>query len=287
MLLVVVRSIAHSSPPSGSNRIEWFGLFSLYMFWVVFFSFFFDPERMGRYPPMAKLKLEFHEMSTPSWFTKDPAFAWGFWSHRLGLYHSKSVPHRGYTIMKTLAATKADHFSFTSNVDTHWIRSGFAENKVMECHGSTGWMQCTQPKCTNPKAASAESGGPALWSAADVIKSLPVVDESTFRVNDPATLPKCVRCGSLARPNVMMFSDHGFVETRTDTQQLAFDNFIRDVMKNNWKLAIIEIGAGEAIPTVRETSEVSARISGSTLIRINPRDPSIPRRLSHSAVSIP
>jgi hypothetical protein len=42
------------------------------------------------------------------------------------------------------------------------------------------------------------------------------------------------------------------------------------------KLAVIECGAGEAIPTVRLTCQRIARDYGATLIRINTREADIP-----------
>ena len=42
------------------------------------------------------------------------------------------------------------------------------------------------------------------------------------------------------------------------------------------KLAVIEIGAGTAIPTVRSISERTATRYEGTLIRINPREPEVP-----------
>ena len=38
------------------------------------------------YPLYAKLGLDFASMANPRWFTTDPAFAWGFYGHRLELY---------------------------------------------------------------------------------------------------------------------------------------------------------------------------------------------------------
>ena len=38
------------------------------------------------YPPMKKLNIKFEEMSNPDFFETDAPFAWGFWSHRIGLY---------------------------------------------------------------------------------------------------------------------------------------------------------------------------------------------------------
>lgn len=43
------------------------------------------------------------------------------------------------------------------------------------------------------------------------------------------------------------------------------------------RLAVIEVGAGSAIPTVRGLSEQVARRFRSKLIRINPREDSVPR----------
>jgi hypothetical protein len=44
------------------------------------------------------------------------------------------------------------------------------------------------------------------------------------------------------------------------------------------RLAIVEIGAGEAVATVRRQSEYIARAYGAILIRINPRDFRVPGR---------
>ncbi len=184
--------------------------------------------------------------------------------------------------MKTLAATKPHHFVFTSNVDSHWVKAGFDETKLMECHGSTAWMQCTDTEC------SADDSAPPIWSAADVIKSLreSPLDETTFRAAERA-LPKCVKCGKLARPNVMMFGDFSFVEDRLDGQEQNFQKFVLQATANKWKVTVIEIGAGEAVPTVRYTSERLTALPGATLIRINPRDPQVPPKLVKSAISIP
>jgi len=39
---------------------------------------------------------------------------------------------------------------------------------------------------------------------------------------------------------------------------------------------VVELGAGEAVPTVRRTSESLVRRLGGTLVRINPRESQIP-----------
>lgn len=42
------------------------------------------------------------------------------------------------------------------------------------------------------------------------------------------------------------------------------------------KVVVIEIGAGEYVPTVRRTSEDIAEETGGVLVRINPRDYQVP-----------
>ena len=82
----------------------------------------------------------------------------------------------------------------------------------------------------------------------------------------------------LARPNILMFGDWEFIETRTSEQYARFDVFVEEKLKGlSDKFVVIEIGAGLYVPTVRFQSErlVSGRKNG-TLIRINPVDHDVP-----------
>src|SRR3954467_15172294 len=51
------------------------------------------------YPPYARLGLGFVELANPRWFRDDPALAWGFYGHRLGLYR-RTVPHPGFALLR-------------------------------------------------------------------------------------------------------------------------------------------------------------------------------------------
>src|SRR5579862_6369550 len=77
------------------------------------------------YPVYEKLGLDFASMANPRWFERDPAFAWGFYGHRLELYR-RTEPHAGFAILRGWAEKK-EHgaFVFTSNVDGHFQRAGF------------------------------------------------------------------------------------------------------------------------------------------------------------------
>jgi NAD-dependent SIR2 family protein deacetylase len=189
------------------------------------------------------------------------------------------VPHQGYHILKEFVDTK-DYFCFTSNVDGHFLQV-FPEDKVEECHGSLMYLQCTEPdECKTD-----------IWSVTDHTHgpTLPlVVDKETFRAQDP--LPTCKHCGRLARPNVMMFYDNSFAWDRADVQEKNFKKWLRDAENvQDKKAVVIEIGAGEYVPSVRNKSEATARRLGdnSVLIRINPRDYQIEKRMVNGAISLP
>ena len=88
------------------------------------------------YPPLAKLGIEFEQMANPEWFDTNPRLAWGFYGHRLNLYRS-TEPHNGFKIiLERFQKDKIPVFIFTSNVDGHFQKTGFAEEQIMECHGS-------------------------------------------------------------------------------------------------------------------------------------------------------
>ncbi len=208
------------------------------------------------YPPIARLGLRFEQMANPAHFSQDPALAWGFYGHRLNLYR-RTTPHRGFEILRRWAERPASgSFVFTSNVDGHFQRVGFPEATVVECHGSLGYLQCSQP-CRD-----------AIWSSDETEA---VVDESTFRARDP--LPSCPFCGVVARPNVLMFGDWLWIADRTAAQEARFRTWLDEV---DGPLTVVELGAGTAVPTVRFTSEHLVRSAGATLVRVNPREHGAP-----------
>jgi NAD-dependent SIR2 family protein deacetylase len=210
------------------------------------------------YPPYARLGLSFSELANPRWFALDPALAWGFYGHRLAHYRA-TRPHAGFGLLKAWGAARpAGAFVFTSNVDGQFQRAGFAEDRIVECHGAIDFLQCTAD-C-----------GLGVVPADDVSVE---VDPETFRATGP--LPTCPRCGALARPNILMFGDFGYLPTREGAQTARFEAWLAGLAGK--RLAIVECGAGTAVPTVRFTSERVARALGATLVRINAREPQVPR----------
>jgi NAD-dependent SIR2 family protein deacetylase len=196
------------------------------------------------YPPYERLGLKFEEIADPVHFADDPPLAWGFYGHRLGLYRS-TVPHEGFSILRSWGARV-----FTSNVDGQFQKAGFTD--VAEVHGSIHHVQCVEP-CTDE-----------VWECSfDVL-----VDPVSMRAVGP--LPSCPSCGGLARPNILMFGDWGWVPHRSQAQLDALTSWRRSVQN----LVVIEIGAGTAVPTVRRQAELASASTGS-LIRINVREPEV------------
>lgn len=179
--------------------------------------------------------------------------AWGFFGHRLNLY-TRTEPHPGFALLKTwMESRPAGGFVFTSNVDGQFQKAGFPEDRVLECHGSIRFLQCVG-LCRED-----------VWPADGVRVE---VDEATIRaVGD---LPHCPNCGGLARPNILMFGDWEWISRRTDAQRRRYREWLAGV-RGRW-VAAVELGAGLAIPTVRDECESRADV----LVRINPREPQTP-----------
>src|SRR5690606_14890897 len=100
----------------------------------------------------------------------------------------------------------------------------------VECHGSIHYLQCLDACAMD------------TWLADSFV---PEVDPpNCLLLNEP---PRCLHCGGLARPNILMFGDVEWIEARSDrVQTRLFDWLAADA-----KPLIIEIGAGTAVATAR------------------------------------
>jgi len=196
------------------------------------------------YPVLGKLRIDFQSIACPQAFLEDPTLAWGFYGHRLNLYR-KTVPHDGFRILRDMTEKLLNGvFVATSNVDGQFQKAGFAESRIYEVHGSIHRMRCMDDNCDT-------------WSAQSFF---PKVDEEHCRLL--SELPRCQTCGSIARPNIVMFADWGWNDGMTERQQMRLNAWLGTV-KN---LVTIEIGAGKNIPTIRN---IGGRQDG-MMIRINP-----------------
>ncbi len=209
------------------------------------------------YPPYQRLGLGFINMANPAWFAQDPAMGWGFYGHRLQLYRD-TVPHRGFEILRAWGEQMSGGcFVFTSNVDGQFQKAGFARDNIEECHGSIHHLQCARPCCDD------------IWSADGTTVE---VEMETMCAAEPH--PACPSCGALARPNILMFGDGGWLDERTGAQGRRQRQWLDDRAQDG--LVIVECGAGTGVPTVRYESEFVVNRHDATLIRINVREPEVP-----------
>lgn len=199
------------------------------------------------YPALGKARFDFTQAANPRLFASQPKLAWGFYGHRLKLYR-ETKPHNGFQILKKIASQLANGYQvFTSNVDGHFQAAGFNESRIYECHGSINYLQCSQPCCNE------------IWSASE---TTPIIDSENCLLT--SKLPSCRFCGAISRPNILMFGDYAWIDTRSHLQAANMQTNLSR-MKNP---VVIECGAGTAIPTVRYFCEQQS----APLIRINPRE---------------
>ena len=207
------------------------------------------------YPALAKAQIQFSNVANPRAFEDDPGLAWGFYGHRLALYRA-TVPHAGFEILRQWSASMSlGCWVYTSNVDGQFQKAGFAESSINECHGSIHHLQCT---------SDCQSG---VWRGDDF---LPQVDMETCQLtNDP---PTCPVCGNLARPNIVMFGDWNWNDDRNRLQQARQERWFKTVASNGGTVAVVEIGAGTAIPSARHFGQQISKKFGVQIIRINLRE---------------
>lgn len=207
------------------------------------------------YPPYARLGLSFVECANPEHFQRNPAFGWGFYGHRTNLYRA-TVPHQGFQIMRGwIESRQLPYFVVTSNVDGQFQKAGFADEKMLEVHGSIHWLQCSSPCCDT------------IWPNNEQIP----VDPITMRAGH---IPRCPRCKAVSRPNILMFGDWSWLPERTHQQEARFQQFLDG--HGTQKIVVIELGAGTAIPTIRATSErLGWRYPEAGVVRINIREPEV------------
>jgi len=207
------------------------------------------------YPALGRDQVDFYRIACPEAFRTQAKRAWGFYGHRLNLYRS-TQQHEGFRILKRWGDGMLHWCAvFTSNVDGQFQKAGFDPAVIEECHGSIHYLQCLAPCCQ------------AIWSANALV---PQVDAEQCLLL--SALPTCPHCGGMARPSVLMFNDWDWLEHRQAQQAARLERSLSGVRRP----VVVEIGAGTAIPSVRRFSQRIIHEFGGRLVRINPREFSVP-----------
>ena len=119
---------------------------------------------------------------------------------------------------------------------------GFAEERVVECHGSLEHLQCVKPCCA------------ATWPAPADLQL--AIDPETLRAG--GELPRCLRCGGLARPNLLMTGEKAWSSGRTLAQQVRFRAWLASLARG--KFGVMEIGhrSRRGRPCARRPEDLAA-----------------------------
>jgi NAD-dependent SIR2 family protein deacetylase len=180
-------------------------------------------------------------------FIETPLEAWDFIINLKEKYE-QTKPHEGYCILLDKVKDK-EHFIVTSNIDEHFLKAGFDENRILECHGSINYLQCLD-------ILERE-----VWLTPDITSE-------NFELND---IPVCPNCGGRCRPNVLLFGDWFWIPIRSTHQQIRYNKWCKEMKEMKKSIVAIEIGAGKTIRTIRNAAESFASTTY-PLIRVNPFD---------------
>ena len=95
------------------------------------------------YPYFKDTNMSFSDAASPRFFNLKPNEFWFFYGHRYNSYQEHS-PHSGFNSLLELcnSSKNGKYHVYTSNVDGHFQKAGFNEDKITECHGSINHYQC-------------------------------------------------------------------------------------------------------------------------------------------------
>ena len=190
------------------------------------------------------------EVVNPDFFSEDPTGAWSFFGARLKDYQN-AIPHDGFKILlKWIDAFGLDSFVVTSNIDGQSQKAGFDPSRVREAHGSIHHFQAIDPEKY-----------PHTWdfegSADELLANL---ERGIYPTTPDGKWP--------ARPNIYLFRDSTYINKRSKQQEEEFQAFLG--RNKGGKLAVIEIGSGPHVQTIRMKTRKLKTDYNAKIIRINP-----------------
>lgn len=216
----------------------------------------------GAWAPIARGEETPYSMCKPRRFDEDALKAWGYTVNRWRAF-TAAQPHEGYRLILGWQKPCA---VFTSNIDGHWSSALSAQSAerapLVEYHGSMRHIQCHK-NCRG-----------SIAPVVDTLLAAMTVDAQTGECD--ALYPSCPSCGGLQRFNVCLIADTHFNTVLRDEQLPAFERFVHE--HGGEPFVVLEIGAGRALPTVRDRSESICRAhpETATLVRINLDEPEMP-----------
>ena len=209
------------------------------------------------FPELKNLSLGVRDISNAELFLEKPRFAWGIFSKRMQDYRQAS-PHDGYGILLEWCSRKTEYWIYTSNIDKHFTRAGFLEDRVVECNGSIFEFQCAIPCCDD------------VWGSDGIVIEY---DENTLMAGDE--VPRCRHCDSVARPCTTLASDSRWLGRGARIREQSMEDRLAGIPTVS-VVVILEIGCGVQMLKVRNKSEdmvkrFRARGHHTVFVRLNCR----------------
>lgn len=249
---------------------------------------------VAKNPIYEKQNIEYGDLCRISCLQQRPELFYGFWGSCFNAYQD-ARPHEGYDILKKWCQQqREDYYLYTSNVDGHFRRKGFATNRMHEMHGSIDtWLEVEV--LDGVGAIIIEDNQPhALdtffrFPIDNQLELQPDIVQQAFSDDKKSGLNS--QLTPLYRPNVLMFDDdldahEAMGLTKSSNVYQAWEESMESRMENNddLKLVVLEIGCGTKVPSVRKECEdvvadTASRAAGKVPnpsrfahIRINPDD---------------
>ncbi|CAF2090989.1 unnamed protein product [Rotaria magnacalcarata] len=226
------------------------------------------------HPRLAEIGLSVYDLSNHTLFEQNPTLAWGHWTARQREY-SNTLPHVGYHILH--AWSKSDKRNVrvvTTNLDRHFLRTGFTVDNVFEMHGSMYDAQCMNRCGVHP------------WTLD--INTMPSVDLNTMLLLGPP--PLCIQCGGPARVCTQLAVDGHWDTSQVEVACRRHETFFRELSTERVVTAL-EIGCGTVMAKLRKEAErivADHRTRGGRAvhIRINLHQPHIDEHEDNISLSL-
>ncbi|KAG1711755.1 hypothetical protein DVH05_008998 [Phytophthora capsici] len=230
------------------------------------------------HPGIRKIIPSFRMMYSSIGYTKwDEPLMWGYLFKQISIARFDWVRHRTaptYDYVKSIfnrfeKRNPGSAFIKTSNADGMFEQEGFDTKSIYLMQGDYGRIQCIKP-CSED----------SVWSSRPFMeKALESFNPKTYRIEDPAGIPKCPKCGG--KMFLLLRVDDSFLQSALEGGRAVYDKWFAGVLNrvrnDGKKLAILEVGAGFNTPgVIRLPNERIAYTDGVQLVRVNPDYPEMP-----------
>jgi NAD-dependent deacetylase len=174
------------------------------------------------------------DLATPEAFARDARLVWEWYGWRREVVRG-CAPNAAHLALARFAAGASDVVIATQNVDGLHRRADTPEQALIELHGSLFRVKCTE--CT--------------WHSAH---------DEAIDSSSRESLPRCERCGALARPDIVWFGEH-----------LEPANIDRAFTAAAAADVCLVIGTSGVVQPAASLAAVTAR-AGGAVIEVNPAE---------------